>query len=169
MRRRLAALLLCANIGRSMAGEPSYPTASALIVDTCPYVELTSFRFGNKTDLGKDRHHESLSWVNRGSQPLIAFEVTIVRFDAFNRAMPTIRWTVTGRNSTDWSPLPPGESSGDGLLGAPSEEVFTAISYVSAARLADNSVWLVDERELPSKLQKVTPPQTVKPQSQAKH
>jgi hypothetical protein len=37
------------------------------------------------------------------------------------------------------------------------EEVLTAIAYVRAARLADGTVWEVDDRKLLDELKKVAP------------
>jgi hypothetical protein len=98
-----------------------------------------------------------MSWKNIGSQPLIAFEIVILKYDAFDRRLIGERWTVTGVNSGDWRPLQPGAQSADGTISLGAEEVFAAIAYVRAARLADNTVWTVSDPQLVTELRKVIP------------
>ena len=64
---------------------------------------------------------------------------------------------MTGVNSADWRPLQPGAQSKDGTIGLGEEEVFTAIAYVRSARLADNTVWTVNDTQLITELKKVIP------------
>jgi hypothetical protein len=53
--------------------------------------------------------------------------------------------------------LQPGAQSEDGTIGLGHEEVFTAIAYIRAARLADNTVWSVNDSVLTTELRKVIP------------
>jgi hypothetical protein len=55
----------------------------------------------------------------------------------------------------NWSYLNPGDDAGDGTRGLFGEEVMTAIAYVRAVRLADGTVWRVNESELMQKLKGV--------------
>jgi hypothetical protein len=128
--------------------QSNYPARKPYIINNCPSVELSSFTFDNQSTDNSDRFHQGMKWKNIGNQPLVAFEIVILKYDAFNRRMIGTLWTVSGKNSGDWTPLAPGESSGDGVSGYGSEDVFTAIAYVRAARLADGTVWTANDSEL---------------------
>lgn len=139
------------------AQDSNYPDRRALILNTSPHVELSNFRFQNRYADRRDRFEQDLSWKNISSQPLVAFEVVVLKYDAFDQRVIGSRWTVNGKNSADWKPLQPGESSADGTRGFGSEEVYTAIAYVRSARLADGTVWRVSEVELAKQLRQVSP------------
>lgn len=141
----------------AVAQEDNYPSRKPIIVNTCPFVELSGFSFQNRYADGRTRFETHMSWKNTGRQPLTAFEIVILKYDAFDRRLIGERWTVTGANSADWSPLQPGAQSADGTIGFGTEEVFTAIGYVRAARLADNTVWTVNDAQLLTQLRKVIP------------
>ena len=132
----------------------SFPDRRAIVINNCPFVELSGFTFGGGYASGGTRFSEDLRWKNVSSQPLIAAEVVILKYDAFDRRLVGTRWTITGHNSADWSPLPPGASDGDGTTSYGNEEVFTAIAYVRAARLKDGTIWQVNEAELLARLKK---------------
>lgn len=154
----LALLFLLAMFSATAFAEDSnYPDRKAVILNTCPYVELSGFSFGNRYADRGNRFEQNLSWKNIGTQPLSAFEIVILKYDAFDQRVIGSRWTVTGKNSADWSPLASGEASTDGTLGYGTEEVFTAIAYVRSARLADGTVWRVNEAQLMNDLKKVAP------------
>jgi len=137
------------------AAESNFPDRKAYIANTCPFVELSGFSFENRyADRGM-RFYQNISWRNIGKQSLIAFEIVVLKYDPFDRRLLGTRWTVTGKNSGDWRPLGPGESSKDGSIGYGDEEVFTAIAYVRSARLADGTVWNVNDSELVSQLRKL--------------
>lgn len=53
--------------------------------------------------------------------------------------------------------LQPGISSRDGTIGYGEEQVFTAIAYVRAVRLADGTVWEVAPTQLLAELRKNVP------------
>ncbi len=135
----------------------NYPDRKALIVNICPHVELSAFSFANRYDRGSTRFNQDMKWKNIGKQPLVAFEIVILKYDAFNRRLLGTRWTVTGKDSADWKPLEPGESNGDGTRSLGAEEVFTGIAYVRLARLKDGTIWKVDDVKLVEQLRKVAP------------
>lgn len=136
----------------------NYPDRKPIIVNICPFVELSNFLFQNTYASGRGVHFEThMFWKNIGIQPLTAFEIVILKYDAFDRRLIGERWTVTGVNSGDWSPLQPGARSADGTIGLGTEEVLTAIAYVRTARLADNTIWAVNDSQLITELRKVIP------------
>src|SRR4030095_8301920 len=118
----------------------------AFVVNTCPFVELSKFSFGNyDSDQGGTRFRQDLTWKNVGLQPLVAFEIVVLKYDAFDRRLVGTRWTVTGHNSVDWTSLDVGQEAQDGTIGYSDEEVLTAVAYVRAARLSDGTVWTVND------------------------
>lgn len=135
----------------------SYPGRQALIVNNCPFVELSAFSYSNNTTSQGTRFNEQLTWKNIGSQPIVAFEVVILKYDAFNRRMLGTRWTVTGKDSADWRPLAPGDNGTDGTSSFGAEEILTAIAYVRILRLADGTVWSMKDSELLKELHRVAP------------
>lgn len=141
----------------AVAQDSNYPGRKPNIVNTCPFVELGGFSFQNRYADRGTRFETHMSWKNIGTQPLTAFEIVILKYDAFDRRLIGERWTVTGVNSADWRPLQPGAQSADGTIGFGEEEVFTAIAYVRAARLEDNTVWAVNDSQLTTELRKVIP------------
>jgi hypothetical protein len=143
------------NVGLLYAAESNFPNRKAYIVNTCPFVELRSFSFENRYADRGNRFFQNMSWRNVGRQPLIAFEIVILKYDPFDRRLIGTRWTVTGKNSGDWRPLGPSESSQDGSIGYGDEEVFTAIAYVRAARLTDGTVWTINDNDLLTQLRKL--------------
>jgi|KBSMisStaDraftv2_1062788.scaffolds.fasta_scaffold840503_1 hypothetical protein len=158
MRRHLAITMFALMMPSiAIAQDSNYPGRKPIIVNTCPFVELSAFSFENKYADRRTRFETSMSWKNVGTQPLIAFEIVILKYDAFDRRLIGERWTVTGVNSADWRPLQPGAQSKDGTIGLGEEEVFTAIAYVRSARLADNTVWTVNDTQLVTELRKVIP------------
>jgi hypothetical protein len=159
---RLVRLSICAPVlllASAVQAEiiENFPNRQALIVNNCPHVELSGFTYGNQTGSSGTRFNERLAWKNSGTQPLVAFEVVVLKYDAFNRRMLGSRWTVTGKNSADWRPLVPGDSGSDGTSSFGSEEVLTAIAYVRAARLADGTIWTANDAELVKELHRVAP------------
>lgn len=151
----LAAFALAS--GAAMAQADNFPDKKAIIINNSPHVELSGFDFRNTYADRRTRFEQNMRWKNVGSQPLAAFEIVILKYDAFDQRLIGSRWIVTGRDSANWTHLPPGESAGDGTRGFGSEEVMTAIAYVRAARLADGTVWRANEAELLQKLKQVAP------------
>lgn len=118
---------------------------------------FNALSFRNNYADRRTRFEQDMRWKNVGAQPVAAFEIVILKYDAFDQRMIGSRWVVTGRDSANWSHLPPGETAGDGTGGFGSEEVMTAIAYVRAVRLADGTVWRANEPELLQKLRQVAP------------
>jgi hypothetical protein len=143
----------------SRSDEHNYPDRRAFVVNACPFVELSKFRYGNTIEFGGNStvFEKHVAWKNIGTKPLIAFEMIILNYDAFDQRILGSRWVVTGTDRGNWSHLDPAESGTDGITSYGPEEVFTAIVYVSAARLADGTVWKVNEGELPEQVRKVAP------------
>ena len=130
----------------------------ALILNNSPYIELMDFSFGNVD--GRNYRSESrthLKWTNIGQQPIVAFEVVIAKYDPFGRNEVGSRWTVTGTDSANWTPLLPRATAGDGLIGTSSEDTFTAIAYVRYVRLADGTIWAADIPKVAKEIQKLVP------------
>jgi hypothetical protein len=149
-----AATSTCMLASGALAQNNNYPDRRALILNTCPSIELSDFSYVNQYDLNarSTRFHQNLTWKNIGTQPVIAFEVVILKYDAFNQRLIGTRWTVTGKNSADWRPLAPGSTDQDGTIGYGDEEVYTAIAYVRTARFADGTVWHADEADILARL-----------------
>lgn len=137
--------------------DSNYPDRRALIVNTSPLVELSEFGFQNVYKDRRTRFETSMAWKNIGPQPIAAFEIVILKYDAFNRRMVGERWTVTGNNSANWRPLQPGTSSRDGTIGFGEEQVFTAIAYVRAVRQSDGVVWEVSPAQVLTEMRKNVP------------
>src|SRR5438874_2094235 len=77
----------------------NYPGRKPIIVNTCPFVELSGFSFQNAYADRRTRFETQMTWKNIGTQPLSAFEIVILKYDAFDRRLIGERWTVTGVNS----------------------------------------------------------------------
>ena len=151
MRSIILALLLLLASGQAAFAQKyeanlNFEDRKAIVINNAPSVlELSGFEYGNTYDRSRFRLSTSLSWKNVSDKSITAFEVVILRFDPFNRP---IRgggtWMVTGKNSGDWRPLEPGQTSGDGLSSYDSEPVMTAIAYVRSIRFRDGTVWTAD-------------------------
>jgi len=159
MIRKIIFLIVCAFYFQTNAqATENYMDRVEHVINISPHVEITNFRYGNTNkERGGSRMEMHAEWKNITTQPIIAFEIVVLKYDAFNTRMMGSKWVVTGKNSADWSNLNPGESSGDGILGYREEEVFTAIAYVRQARLKDGTVWRVSEADLQKELKKVAP------------
>ena len=127
----------------------------AFVVNECPSVQLSNFDFQNRYGDGEDKFIQSLHWMNVGTKPIAAFEIVILKYDPFNRRLIGSRWNVDGKNSADWTPLGPGESSGDGSISYGTEDVFTEIAYVRQVRFADGTVWAANDVHLAADLAKL--------------
>ena len=124
-----------------------------------PFVKLTEFRWDNFTEKRTyaSKQEFKFAWTNIGDQALVAFEIVTLKYDPFDRPMLGSRMTVTGRSSADYRPLPPGQSSSDGFYGYGHTDTFTGIAYVRSARLADGTVWQIDEAQLKAAIKKALP------------
>jgi hypothetical protein len=141
-------LLLCSSI--AVQAQSNFPDRRAIIVNNCPHVELSDFKYGNKTPFSSTvtRFEQDLKWKNVSTQPIVAFEIVILKYDPFDRRLIGSRWLVGGRNSANLTPLPPGASSGDGTISYRDEDVFTAIAYIRHVRLQDGTIWTADDEQL---------------------
>jgi hypothetical protein len=152
-------LVYCLAVGAAQ----NYPDRKAHTINISPYVEITSFSFANEDrDRGRGlssdtRFMAHYSWKSTSQQPIVAIEIVMLKYDAFDERLIGSRFIVQGTNSVNWSPLPPGQSSSDGSIGFRDEDVFTGIAYVRRVRLADGTVWRVDENKLLQELKKVAP------------
>ncbi len=135
----------------------NYPGRKAAVVNNCPYVELSGFSFENRVERGEIRPTQHMNWKNIGDQPLVAFEIVLLKYDAFNRRMVGVPWTVTGTDSDHWTPLPQGRADEGSAVDPGRELVLTAIAYVRLARLQDGTIWEADEAGLPEQLRKAAP------------
>ncbi len=135
----------------------SYPDSKAFIDNNCPYVKLTNFWFENRYERNGRRFVQCMTWTNSGGQPVIAFEIVILRYDAFNQRINGLSWTITGNDSDNWLPLKPGCSGSDMAVGLTAEEVFTSIAYVRAVRLKDGTIWRADPKEVLERLRDIAP------------
>lgn len=153
---KLSLVLLVLMQGQLLAeGVMSYPDREALILSNCPYVRLSNFSFDNRYERSSYRFVQSMMWTNVGGQSIVAFDIVILKYDAFNERINGARWTVTGNNSQNWKPLDPGYTSTDMTFGAATEEVFTGIAYVRAVRFKDGTIWRANLKEVLEELRKV--------------
>ena len=135
----------------------NYPNRKAHIVNNCPYVQLSSFWYENRYEKSIYRFVQEMTWTNTSGQAIIAFDIVILKYNAFNERINGIRWTVTGNNKQDWRPLETGYRESDSIASLTTEEVFTGIAYVRAVRLMDGTVWRADMKELKEKIGDIAP------------
>lgn len=148
--RALSLFLVCIaalSIG-GVANAQNFSNRSTVIVDLCPHVKLSEVEFYNERERVGDRFVHRAEWTNSGAQPVVAFELVFINVDPFKRLLKGDRWTVVGNSSVDWSPLMPGQKKGDGLITVGARYVYASLVYVATVRLADGTVWSVDQRQL---------------------
>jgi hypothetical protein len=129
----------------------NFPDRRAIIVDVCPSIQLSKFSFEN-VYREQDSSSQTLTWRNSADQAVVAFEIVVLKYDAFNRRMTGVQWTVQGKDSADWTPLRPGEEGSDGTQSYGVDVAFTEIAYVRNVRFADGTLWSATESELLAKL-----------------
>jgi hypothetical protein len=85
----------------AFAADLNFEGAKAIVINESPNIELSDFRFFNAMDERRMdyRFRTQLGWKNISDVPVIAFDVVLVKYDAFNRHMSTRRWAVQGHNS----------------------------------------------------------------------
>jgi hypothetical protein len=149
----ILAALMCGQIRAESV--MNYTDSQALIDNNCPYIKLTNFWFGNRYERNSCRFVQSMTWTNIGTQPVVAFEIVILRYDAFNQRINGQSWTITGTDIENWTPLKPGFSGSDMTYGLTMEEVFTSIAYVRTVRLKDGTIWRAGTQGLPERLRKL--------------
>jgi hypothetical protein len=153
----LSILIVSVSAADAQVIKNNYPDRKAIVVNNSPHVELSGFAFQNVYERSASRFSQDLRWKNITEQPVVAFEVVILKYDPFDRRLVGTRWIVSGKNSADWTPLAPGESSGDGTRGVGSEDVHTAIAYVRHVRLSDGTIWSAPESELLTAIKRAAP------------
>ena len=65
----------------------NYPDRKAVVLNTFADLELSEFTFSNLYIDGRTRHHQDMYWKNVGDKPLAAFEIVILKYDAFDQRM----------------------------------------------------------------------------------
>ena len=136
----------------------NFDSRRPVIIDTSSHIELTSFEFGNvRGDRSRLEFQSHLSWTNIGEQPVVAFEIVMLKYDPFNRPLIGTRMIVPGHTSGNWSRLRPGESDSDGSISSGAEDVFTGVAYIRHVRLLDGTVWSADLERLHQQIQQRLP------------
>lgn len=130
-----------------------------LINNALEHLTLSDFTFTNTYRDRSTRFVTNLKWSNSGDRAITAFEVVMLFYDPFNRPLtgPGGRWLIAGHNSANWSPLAPGQSDGDGLIGLREEDAFTGVAYVRAIRFEDGTVWYSDQTAVERDLRATVP------------
>ena len=153
----IVAFALIVLAGSAFWQNNNFPDRKALILNKSPQVEITDFSFANTFSGGRTRFQQSGTWRNIGSVPIVAFEIVILKYDAFDQRTFGTRWTVTGKNSADWRPLAPDENASDAILSIGTEDVLTGIAYVRSVRLSDGAVWRANLAETQAEIRKLAP------------
>jgi len=137
----------------------NFKDRQAIIIDNAAsYIQLSGFAFKNEFSNSRTRLTTDLSWTNVSDKPITAFEVVILEYDPFNRPLSNGgRWLITGHNSGDWSPLMPGQTSSDGLIGYDDEPVLTSVVFVRAIRFQDGQVWNFDRSSVEKSIRQRLP------------
>lgn len=153
-------LYLC-GVAHSADDPRLHPSCKAIILDGCPHLQITSFKIG-ESDMENPpakMYYFTYHWKNRGKQDVTAFEIVTLKFSPFNEPLGINSFTVVGHNSMKHDPLKPGEEAWDGTGEVQEKKVhlFTALCYVRRVRLADGSIWHVDEKALRDAIKKGAP------------
>jgi hypothetical protein len=122
-------------------------------------MKITSFAFENTLEgrVASSRNSFTYQWKNVSSLPVLAFEVVTLKYDPFDEPMTGSRILVAGRNSADFTPLQPGEASGDGTIGYGHTHVLTAIACVRAVRFTDGTLSRADPSVVVAEVKKAAP------------
>lgn len=140
-------------------GKWNFPDRKAIILDISPHVKITSFSFENTLEgrVSTSRNAFNYKWHNTGAVPVLAFEIVTLKYDPFDEPIRGSRTLIAGKHSADFTPLQPGESSGDGTLGYGHVHVLTAIVYVRAVRFTDGTLWRADPSVVVAEVKKAAP------------
>lgn len=140
-------------------GKWNFPDRKAIVLDICPHVKITSFSFENTLEgrVASSRNSFRYEWKNVTTLPVLAFELVTLKYDPFDEPITGARILVAGKNSADFTPLQPGETSGDGTTGYGHTHVLTAIVYVRAVRFTDGTLWRVDPSVVAAEVKKAAP------------
>jgi hypothetical protein len=153
----LLVVVVAARPGAAQELRNNFPDRKAIVVNNAPAVELSDFSFKNVYSNGSTHFEQHMKWKNVATQAITAFEIVVLKYDPFGRRLIGSRWTVTGKNSGDWTPLPAGAVDGDGTRALSDEEVFIAIAYVRHVRLTDGTVWTANDLDLLTRIRKALP------------
>lgn len=130
----------------------------ALIMDVSPYVEITSFSWQRRYAGNRGvRLEENFSYRNKSDKAVVALEIVILKYDAFNRNLVGARGTIPGVDSANYTALRPGQTGSDGFGGHDEDSLFTSLIYVRHVRLQDGSVWRADLNKVRSELKRLVP------------
>ena len=90
-------------------GTWNFPDRKAIVLDICPHVKITSFKFENTIEgrVSSSMNLFNYQWKNVSPSPVLAFEVVTLKYDPFDEPMIGSRTLVAGKNSADYSPLLP--------------------------------------------------------------
>lgn len=153
MKASLILATLALAVTSAVAQDYDYPTRRPLIVNVCPALKIESFTFKNAKTF-----QASFSWANVGTKDIVAFELKVLRYDPFNRAIAPARTQFPGHNSADYTPLKPGDKDNDGASWAEFQgQTFSAFAYVNAVRFGDGTVWHADPKEVAESMRKQAP------------
>ena len=152
----MLALAPTATIGQVRS---NFPDRKAIVLDICPHVKITKFTFENTTEgrTYSSRNTFSYEWKNVSPSPVLAFELVTLKYDPFDEPMTGSRTLIAGKNSADFTPLQPGETSGDGTIGYGHTHVLTAVTYVRAVRFTDGTLWRADPSIVATEVKKAAP------------
>lgn len=144
----LGALALGLGARARLSAEPNFGDRRALIVAECPFVELGGFGFRNLSGGEGWFFEQALAWRNTSPQAVVAVEVVILKFDAYNRRQAAVAWSLTGHGGNDWTPLGAGESSRDATRALGQDDTYAEIAWVRRVRLQDGTVWEANDAEV---------------------
>ncbi|MBI3505490.1 MAG: hypothetical protein HY059_11670 [Proteobacteria bacterium] len=138
------------NVAVAQDNKLNFASRQAEIINNASnFIELSDFSFKNEFDRSRTRLTTNLAWTNKSSQPIIAFEVVVLRYDPFNRPIRGGgRWLITGTDSGNWTPLAPGARGSDGTFGFDAEPVMTSVVFVRLIRFQDGTVWQFNEQQI---------------------
>jgi hypothetical protein len=140
-------------------GNWNFPDRKAIVLDICPHLKITRFTFENTVEgrVSSSRNTFTYQWRNAGTVPILAFELVTLKYDPFDEPVTGSRTLVAGKNSADFTPLQPGETSGDGTIGYGHTHVLTAIVYVRVVRFTDGTLWRSDPALIAAEVRKAAP------------
>jgi hypothetical protein len=155
----LIAFSLTSSGGAFAQARWNFPDRKAIVLDVCPHVKITSFTFENTLEgrTTSSRNSFTYGWKNVGTLPVLAFEIVTLKYDPFDEPLLGTRTLIAGKNSADFTPLQPGQESGDGMSGYGHVHVLTAIAYVRAVRFTDGTMWRADPSIVAAEVKKAAP------------
>lgn len=137
----------------------NFPDRRPIVLNICPHVKITIFAFENTLEgrISSPKNSFRYQWKNVSNLPVLAFELVTLKYDPFDEPMLGSRTLIAGKNSADFTPLQPGEESGDDTSGYGHLHVLTAIVYVRAVRFTDGTMWRADPSVVAAEVKKAAP------------